>query len=409
MSSAHLRPVILRNGKQIHRPDRRLLGDGKDAGKERENEIQQLIHEHPDVMPMAEIEGSYEGMVSICTELQLDAGYLDNLWMTPFGGIVLGECKLFRNPQARREVIAQALDYARSLQGMPYEEFERRIAEARKEPGFNLWTFATGGSIAPAVAASLAEADFIDGVSRRLRDGRFMVLVIGDGIHEGLEDLTKFLQLHAGIHANLALVDLSLWRIADGETLVIPRLPMKTATIVRGIVEMEGGTTNNIRVSSPPTTASFSGLAKASRPHGASEVEFFTELTECDPASAGVVRELCDTLHVITGQQPRFSSEFIHFDLIPKKSIFNVRINGEIHDGSVLTNRIDSKSYEPILKLLRDLASLMNATIKVTPAHYNYFVKPSGGKARASTLAGHVPEVIDIVRRMIEAASSSED
>jgi len=52
-------------------------------------------------------------------ELPTAAGALDNLWITPEGGIVLGECKLFRNPEARRQVIVQALDYARAIAGPP--------------------------------------------------------------------------------------------------------------------------------------------------------------------------------------------------------------------------------------------------------------------------------------------------
>jgi hypothetical protein len=64
---------------------------------------------------MVDIEPAFTPLISICRELPTSAGYLDNLWLTPEGGIVLGECKLMRNPQARREVVAQALDYARAI------------------------------------------------------------------------------------------------------------------------------------------------------------------------------------------------------------------------------------------------------------------------------------------------------
>lgn len=51
---------------------------------------------------MDEIDPAYQDMVSLCTELPLRAGFLDNLWITPRGGIVIVECKLLRNPQSRR-------------------------------------------------------------------------------------------------------------------------------------------------------------------------------------------------------------------------------------------------------------------------------------------------------------------
>ena len=54
---------------------------------------------------MADIAPPFMPLVSVCKELPTSAGFLDNLWVTPDGGIVLGECKLFRNPEARRQVI----------------------------------------------------------------------------------------------------------------------------------------------------------------------------------------------------------------------------------------------------------------------------------------------------------------
>ena len=67
------------------------------------------------IIPMTDIEPAFTPLISICRELETPAGYLDNLWLIPAGGIVLGECKLVRNPQSRREAITQALDYARAI------------------------------------------------------------------------------------------------------------------------------------------------------------------------------------------------------------------------------------------------------------------------------------------------------
>jgi hypothetical protein len=106
--SRHSAPMIV-DGKGTMR---KLVREG---GKERELFIQNLVHDHPGLIPMVDIEPAYMGLVSICREMPTPAGYVDNLWMTAWGGIVIGEAKLVRNPQARREVIAQALDYARAI------------------------------------------------------------------------------------------------------------------------------------------------------------------------------------------------------------------------------------------------------------------------------------------------------
>ncbi len=66
-------------------------------------------------------------------------GPIDKSESTPVGGLVLGECKLVRNPQARREVIAQALDYARAIAGWRYEDLEREVRRALKQPTATIW------------------------------------------------------------------------------------------------------------------------------------------------------------------------------------------------------------------------------------------------------------------------------
>jgi hypothetical protein len=141
--------------------------------------------------------------------LLCDSLLRDNLWLTPDGGIVLGECKLFRNPEARRQVIVQALDYARAIAGLGYEELEAAVRKALGSPSMTLWSLVSGQT-------ALEQAQFVDAISRRLRQSHFLVLIIGDGIQEGVESLTSYLQLHAGLHVGLALVDLSIWRDGDG-------------------------------------------------------------------------------------------------------------------------------------------------------------------------------------------------
>ena len=82
---------------------RLTLGSADHGGGEREAFIQNLVHDHPEIIPMADIAPPFMPLISVCKELQTTAGYVDNLWITPEGGIVLGECKLFRNSEARRD------------------------------------------------------------------------------------------------------------------------------------------------------------------------------------------------------------------------------------------------------------------------------------------------------------------
>src|SRR5262249_51818638 len=144
----------------------------------------------------------------------------------------------------RREVVAQALDYARAITSWSYEELERQSAKALKNQAFKLWDLVSAQS-------DLDEARFHDAVERRLSVGRLLVLIIGDGIREGAEALTSYLQMHAGFHAGLALVDLSVWAMEDGSRIVVPRVPMRTVLIERGIVRIDAS--GSAKVMQPTT------------------------------------------------------------------------------------------------------------------------------------------------------------
>jgi hypothetical protein len=167
-TSQHFAPIFHRHGQESIALQPVSLGGIEHGGRERELFIQNLVHSNPDVIPMAHIEPAFMPLIAICKELPTPAGYLDNLWITPEGAMVLGECKLVKNPQARREVVVQALDYARALSGWHFEQLEEAVQKALKKPGTKLWDFVAGDS-------SLTESQFVDAIERRLQTGGFMI------------------------------------------------------------------------------------------------------------------------------------------------------------------------------------------------------------------------------------------
>lgn len=93
-----------------------------------EADIQALVHAHPECLPIAEIDRMFLGPVPICTELNTQAGPIDNFMVTPSGLPVLVECKLWRNPEARREVVGQILDYAKELSRWSSSDLQREVS-----------------------------------------------------------------------------------------------------------------------------------------------------------------------------------------------------------------------------------------------------------------------------------------
>jgi len=200
--------------------------------------LQGLIMSHPNLLPIDQIEPAFANLVPICTELQSPSGFLDNLLLAPNGNIALIECKLWRNPEARRQVIAQIIDYANALSTWTYPKLEESVKMATPAGGE-----AKNKSLYELVSLGyeIDEPTFIDAISRNLRRGRFLLLIVGDGIREEVESMTEFLQQHAGLHFILSLVEIALFEAPNGGYIAQPRVLARTTSIERGIVEYVDG------------------------------------------------------------------------------------------------------------------------------------------------------------------------
>jgi hypothetical protein len=230
--AAYARPVHVKSGQPAQSLDVMKTG-GKTFS---EQWLQKLIHEHPTCLPVAEIEPGFGDLVSICMELQTPHGPIDNLLMTPQGDIVLVEAKLWHNHEARRQVVAQALDYASCMFEWDFEALEKAALKAdwgeRPKPKrlYDLFD----------CEEPPAEPAFIDAVNANLRAGRVLILVVGDGIRTEARKLGSLLQSHAGAHFTFAMVELSVFRLdGEGSVIVCPRILTQTEMIERGIVRIE--------------------------------------------------------------------------------------------------------------------------------------------------------------------------
>ena len=211
------------------------LGASTADGGLAESDIHDLLFRFPGAPPIAAIDASYAGAIPVCRELYTPAGKVDALYINPLGRLTLAEFKLWRNPQARREVIGQILDYAKELASWRYADLQREVSRTLKRKGNVLYELIREQQPAP------NEAQFVDNVTRHLRRGEFLLLIVGDGIREDLEDIVGFVQRHSGLHFNLALVEAALYHDGADHIIVQPRVLARTEIMPRYVVGDGGG------------------------------------------------------------------------------------------------------------------------------------------------------------------------
>jgi hypothetical protein len=201
--------------------------------------LQRLIHQNPACLPTAEIEPALDSFSSACCEIPTQRGFIDNLLMTGRGDIAIVEAKLFRNPEARRQALAQALDYSTCLFSMGYAEFEKAALAGTYTPRPKPASLYEGLP----EPDKLIEAAFVDAVSQNLRRGRVLILVVGDGIRSEAATMLDGLRAHIGFGFTLALVELALFRMPepDQRLLVRPTTIAKTVITQRTIIETTAG------------------------------------------------------------------------------------------------------------------------------------------------------------------------
>jgi hypothetical protein len=211
--------------------------------------LRDFLLAHPTALPSGAIDPAYADAIPVCRELRTRAGPLDCLFVTRFGGLIIVECKLWRNPQARREVVGQILDYAKEMAAWDYADLQREVSIARGQRGTNV-LFELVSTRYP----DTVEAEFVDAVTLTLSRGRLMLLVAGDGIREGTESIVQYLGRYAGLHFTFGLVEMVGYEMPDGKLLVQSRILARSVNVERAVIRVEGAGASLAEILSPEQT-----------------------------------------------------------------------------------------------------------------------------------------------------------
>ncbi|TMB64269.1 MAG: hypothetical protein E6J43_13695 [Chloroflexi bacterium] len=266
-------PILVNvDGAPIARPQRIPLSHKKIS----EWWLQDLIRRCPEILPVVEIEPAFSPLMSIGMEVPTSAGPIDNLYVSPGGYVTIAETKLWRNPEARREVVGQIIDYAKELRSWSYEDLENRVRDYNQR--YRNGEIGLFESLRQeGMIEDVEEAAFVDSVNRNLENGRFLLLVVGDGIRESVEAMTEFLTGTPRLHFTLALVELEIYEMHKADRmLVIPHVLARTREITRAVVRVEGEA-KSIQVGIDTQVATGRPIRRSPT---LSEEDYFTQLAQ---------------------------------------------------------------------------------------------------------------------------------
>jgi hypothetical protein len=150
-----------------------------------ETELQELLAESPEVISMDEIRPGSGPLVAVVREFSLPVGYIDILAFTARGDIAIIECKLEKNPQAKREVIGQILDYSAHLWGMSYEDLDQKIQSMKNCSLVDLVREHAG-------EGDWNEEEFRANVQSVLDQGNFILTIAVNEINDELHRIIRY-------------------------------------------------------------------------------------------------------------------------------------------------------------------------------------------------------------------------
>ncbi|MDM8551747.1 hypothetical protein QUF72_16820 [Desulfobacterales bacterium HSG2] len=210
--------------------------------------LQNILRTRPEILPIADIDPDCWPMIPIGYEVSTDSGRnrIDNLFISHTGRVILVETKLWQNPEAKRKVVAQVIEYASSLSEWTYDELNLAAKKyLKKYEGVD-------SDLADWVEKQLGPPEggkpsFIEKVTENLRAGRLLTMVVSDKIRSPVFKMAEYLNKYPNLGIQFALIELKGYWIktgADWPLLIVPRIaiikPCKPCEIKsNGITEEE--------------------------------------------------------------------------------------------------------------------------------------------------------------------------
>jgi len=292
-----------------------------------EGKLQDYLENYPSLIPLGEIVEGVPDLLCIGREVGIPSGAIDLLFIDEDGLLTIVETKLAKNPEARRTVVGQIIEYASYICGWTadkvYEVANAYLKSERapqKYKNLSLYeAIQKLSGISPEAEGEFSAENFSNSIERNLRSGKMRLLIAVDELVEPLRATITFLNKNS----NFDILLLSVKNFEESKTrkVLIPTLfgPVKPPT--------------------PPMEIW-------------TEPKFLKKVEECEKDVAETIKRLLEfaksngTAEWGRGKT-RGSFTFVRFKNEARISIFTLLSDGEIWlNFGVMWNRVSKETLE---------------------------------------------------------------
>ncbi len=177
-----------------------------------EGKLQDYLEEYPSLIPLAEIVEGASALLCIGREVGVPSVAMDLLFIDKDGLLTVVETKLAKNPEARRTVIGQIIEYASYISQWTADDVYRIANEYLKS---NL-----DEAMQEMREGALSDEDFRSNIQQNLKNGKMRLIIAVDELIEPLRAMVTFLNSYSNF--DILLLQVSSFEESKSRKILIP-------------------------------------------------------------------------------------------------------------------------------------------------------------------------------------------
>lgn len=177
-----------------------------------ESDLQGYLEQYPAIIPLDEIVEDVPELICIGREVVVPSGSIDLMYIDKEGLLTIVETKLVKNPEIRRTVIGQLIEYASFVSQWTVSEIYNIASSYLKQT--------LKEKIASYSGSEFNEDDFKHNIEDNLKNGKIRLIVAVDELNEPLRATITFLNTHSNF--DVLLLQISSFEESEDKRVLIP-------------------------------------------------------------------------------------------------------------------------------------------------------------------------------------------